>query len=67
MDWSFLEEVLLRKGFSTTWIGWVMKTVQWGKVAIDINGESGEFFSSYRGLQQGDPLSPLLFNLVGDA
>ena len=36
-------------------------------MAIDINGERGEFFSSYRGLRQGDPLSPLLFNLVGDA
>jgi len=44
-----------------------MKTVQGGKVTIDINGERGEFFQSYRGLRQGDPLSPLLFNLVGDA
>ena len=43
VDWSFLEEVLLRKGFSTTWIGWVMKTVQWGKVANDINGERRVF------------------------
>ena len=36
-------------------------------MTIDIKGERGEFFQSYRGLRQGDPLSPLLFNLVGDA
>ena len=30
VDWSFLEEVLIRKGFSATWISWVMKTVQGG-------------------------------------
>ena len=44
-----------------------MKAVQGGRVAIDINGERGDFFRSYKGLRQGNPLSPLLFNFVGDA
>ncbi|RLM69945.1 uncharacterized protein C2845_PM17G08450 [Panicum miliaceum] len=44
-----------------------MQAVRGGKVAIDVNGERGEFFRSFKGLRQGDPLSPLLFNLVGDA
>jgi hypothetical protein len=36
-------------------------------VCIDLNGERGEYFRSFKGLRQGDPLSLLLFNFVDDA
>jgi hypothetical protein len=67
VNWNFLEEVLNWKGFADTWIQWINKAVRGGRVCIDINGERGEYFRSYKGLRQGDPLSPLLFNLVADA
>ena len=67
MSWNFLEEVLERKGFSNTWVQWINKSVRGGRVCIFINGERGEFYKSYKGLRQGDPLSPLFFNLVADA
>jgi hypothetical protein len=67
VNWNFLEEVLNRKGFSDNWIQWINKAVKGGRVCIDLNGERGEYFRSYKGLRQGDPLSPLLFNLVADA
>jgi len=35
--------------------------------AINLNGERGEYFRSFKCLRQEDPLSPLLFHLVTDA
>jgi hypothetical protein len=36
-------------------------------VCINVNNEMSNFFRTFRGLRQGNPLSPLLFNLVADA
>jgi hypothetical protein len=38
-----------------------------GRVDTNLNGEPGEYFETYKVLRQGDPMSPLLFNLVADA
>lgn len=38
-----------------------------GQTAIAINGEVGSYFCNKRGLWQGDPISPLVFNFVADA
>jgi hypothetical protein len=51
---------MVKKEFSLRWVEWVMQAVQGGKVSINVNGEQGASF------RQGDPLSPLLFNLVVD-
>lgn len=48
-SWQFLEEVLEKKGFSETWIKWVMQAVKGGNVCVDINGERGNFFRSFKG------------------
>lgn len=40
---------------------------QRGRVCININGENGPHFKTHMSLRQGDPLSPLLFNLAADA
>jgi len=65
--WDFLEEVMIGKNFPKQWVDWVMQTVKGGQVCININGTRGPYFKTMRGLRQGDPLSPLLFNLVADA
>lgn len=65
--WDFIDEVLEMKGFEKKVKDWIMSTVKGGRVCININGENGPYFKTHRGLRQGDPLSPLLFNLAANA
>jgi hypothetical protein len=66
VNWVFLFEILRTKGFSNTWIDWIRHLVIGGSVGVNLNGEESSFFKPGKGLRQGDPISPLLFNLVGD-
>jgi hypothetical protein len=54
------------KGFSPKWINWVKTFISGGSVAINVNDDVGHFFQIRKGLRQGDPLSPLIFNIVAD-
>ena len=45
----------------------IMQLVMGGQTAISINGEMGHFFRNKRGVRQGDPISPLLFDFIADA
>jgi hypothetical protein len=66
VNWNFLLDVFDKIGFGGKWIGWIRKILIRGSVGLIINNTEGEFFQTGKGLRQGDPLSPVLFNLVVD-
>jgi hypothetical protein len=61
VEWNFLEQMLLKMGFSQAWVDMVMRCVRsvWFFVKL-IGGLSAGFHPSWS-LSQGDPLSPYLF------
>jgi hypothetical protein len=65
VSWNFLFDMLKARKFDPLWIGWIKQIVTGGSVGIMINGEDSAYFKTGKGLRQGDPLSPFLFNLRG--
>jgi hypothetical protein len=63
---DFLYEVLSARGFSVKFIQMIRQITQNGSVGVKVNEVEGEFFLTGKGLRQGDPLAPLLFNTVVD-
>jgi hypothetical protein len=66
VKWPFLQQVLRMKGFDPMWCEMIKKFVQGGSVGIRVNDDTGHNFQTRKGLRQGDPFSPILFNIVAD-
>lgn len=63
---GLLLQTLRMKGFSPKWISWVDSFIYGGSVAVKVNDNVGHFFQTKKGVRQGDPVSPTLFNVITD-
>lgn len=66
VSWSFFFSMLESRNFHPILVNWIRQLVVGGSIGIMLNGEDSSYFKAGKGLRQGDPLSPFLFNLVGD-
>jgi hypothetical protein len=52
------------KDFSLDWCALINNFMSGASLAIRVNDDTDRYFHTTKGLRQGDPLSPMLFNIV---
>lgn len=64
VNWDFLFATLQHMNFRNKWIMWIKSIFTSIHIYFLVNGSPTNEYTPNRGLWQGDPHSPLLFNLV---
>jgi hypothetical protein len=65
VGWNYVENFLSKFGFSSTFVGWIMRCISSIHFRIKTNGALTKGFKPSRGIRQGGSLSPYLFLFVG--
>lgn len=66
VDWKVLCHVMKHFGFHEHFIKLVLACIEAPHFSILLNGAPFGYFTSTRGIRQGDPLSPGLFTIFSD-
>jgi hypothetical protein len=66
VEWSYLKAIMLKPGFSRSWVALIMRLVSTVSFSVLFNGAPREEFSPSRGIWQRDPISPYLFFLAAE-
>jgi hypothetical protein len=66
VSWLYIILLLTHLGFEFPFINWIMSCLTSVSFVVLINGSTSSFFHAKRGLREGCPLSPLLFQLVAE-
>jgi exonuclease III len=64
VEWSYMHRVLQAFGFGPRTRAWVRSCYSDLSATIVMNRNQSAPYEAHRGLRQGDPLAPLLFNFV---
>nr|GEZ73132.1 RNA-directed DNA polymerase, eukaryota, reverse transcriptase zinc-binding domain protein [Tanacetum cinerariifolium] len=64
LKWDYLDLVMVKFGFSCKWRAWIKACLRNARSSILVNGSPLKEFEIFRGLRQGDLLSPFLFILA---
>lgn len=70
MDWNFVDYMLGRFGLCDRWRVWIKlikECISSTAFSVLVNGSPSRLFRTSRCLRQGDPLSPFLFTIAGEA
>ena len=66
VNWNFLFDCCRQRGFSERSMVWIKNAVTNGTLSVKLNDIEGPYFGSHKGVRQGDPFCPFLFNIVAN-